>query len=74
MQSIKVQEAAKIAKYLRDVDTFSGQALQGSFSVVSKPIFERIVWLKALAEIYTMSSFEPLSNLYVFGKMLPNIC
>ena len=59
---------------LVDLYTKSGQTLQGSFSAVSKPNFASkyslelgSIW-KALAEIYTMHSFAPFSNLNFFVK------
>ena len=53
----------------------SGQTLQGSFSSVSKPMIatKYICW-KPLAEIYTMHSFAPLSNLKIFVKISPKNC
>ena len=48
----------------------SGQTLQGSLSAVSKPTFASNTRWKTLAEIYTMHSFAPFSNL----KMLVKIC
>ena len=51
-----------------------GQTLEGSFPAVLKPNFARKYSLelatrwKALAEIYTMHSFAPLSNLKIFVK------
>ena len=53
---------------LGDLYAESGQTLQGSFSAVSKPILQVNTRWKALAEIYTMHSFAPLSNLKIFVK------
>ena len=39
MQNLKIQKASKISKYSEDVDTLSGQTLQGLFLAVLKPIF-----------------------------------
>ena len=49
-----------------------GQILQGSFSVVSKPILQENIRLKALAGIYTMHSFAQLCNLIFLSKFCQN--
>ena len=55
-----------------------GQTLEGSFSALSKPDFasqyslELAICWKALAEIYTMHSFAPFSNLNFFVKNRQN--
>ena len=58
---------------LGDLYAESGQTLHGSFSVV-KPIFASNARWKALAEIYTMHSFAPFSNLKNFVKNCSNVC
>ena len=49
------------------------QTSRGSFSAVSTPILQINTRWKALAEIYTMHSFAPFSNLNFFVKNRQNV-
>ena len=52
--------------YLGDLDTESGQTLEGSFSAVSKPNLQVKAHVKALAEIYTVYSVAPRCTAFGF--------
>ena len=55
-------QALSLVGYLGDLYAESVQTLQGSFSAVSTQILQVSTRWKALAEIYTMHSFAPLST------------
>ena len=59
---------ATIPWTLLQIGPESGQTLQDSLTAVSKPNFVGNIRWKALAEIYTMHSFAPLSNVNMFAK------